>query len=360
MLVVLFMLINRARDPEVWRWLASDQGDDVTPPAAAPQVAGKAPAQSKEAGQEPAAPSESEPPSQPAEEPLVATGPTDQDPEEIEYMKEAFQAVVDLSLENTKVEMVAYQRLVEWSLHQPFELMNRRAQRNVLATQLFNAPDDYRGKLIRLNLLVIRVLKWDLKIYDEDATGKDAKPAKTIPVYEAWGTTPDSGAHPYNVILVDLPPGMPIGDSLHNRVRFVGYFFKVQKYYDGLHRVNRAPVLIGRADWQAPPTPGFQKTDWYITYGFLGGMVLIAVVSLTLVFFRRRRRAADTLLVGSRSAAMRVEDWIDGTGSSESGEDNEADARHDVILGEPKTNGDKNGKGKGFLRGLDVDHPPGE
>lgn len=361
MLIVLGLLIRRASDPEGWRWLVSDRGDDA--PAAAFQDAEEAPVESakKPADQQPAAePRAGEPGGQPAEKPLIATGPTDQDPEESEYMKEAFQAVTDSTLENTKVEMAAYHRLVQWSLNQPFELMNRRAQRNVLATQLFNAPDEYRGKLIRLNLLLIRVLKWDLKIYDEGVTGKDAKPSKIVPVYEAWGTTSDSGAHPYNVILVDLPPGMPTGNSVHNRVHFVGYFFKVQKYYDGLHRVNRTPVLIGRADWQAPPTPGFQKTDWYISYGFVGGVLVIAVVSLVVVFLSRRRRKNKMVITGSRSAAMAVEDWIDKAGGGEPDEDQEGDSRHDVLLGEPKTNGEGSGNGKGFLRGLDVDHPPGE
>ncbi len=360
MLVVLFMLINRASDPEVWRWLADDRGDDASPAAPLTPPEGKPAAPPEQAGEKTSPPNRGQVASQPPAQPLVATGPTDEDPEEADYMKEAFQAVTDSTLENSSVEMAAYQHLVQWSLNQPYELMNRRARRDVLYTQLLNAPDEYRGELIRLNLVVIRILKWDLKIYEDDGqTKKDAKPAKILPVYEAWGTTPDSGAHPYNVILVDLPPGMPTGTALYERVRFVGYFFKVQKYYDGLHRVNRSPVLIGRVAWQAPPTPGFQKTDWYITYGFGAAVIVIVVISLAFVLFGQKRRRLGMTLSGSRPARMSVEEWIDHAEQGHLGDEDDADSEHITMLEEPKGPGQKN-DGKGLPHGLDADHPPGE
>ena len=361
MLLVLFLLINRARDPNVWRWLASNAGGDENPPAAddspLPRAGEQRPSSDSplpQAGEGTKGTSIAPP------KPLVATGPTDQDGDEAEYMKEAFQAVTDLTLENSDVEMPAYERLVQWSLNQPFELMNRRAQRNVLYTQLVNGPDEFRGKLIRLNLLVRRAVKWDLKVYeDAGQPKKGAKPSKIIPLYEVWASTPDSGDHLYDILLVDLPKGMPTGDSIEVRVEFVGYFFKVQKYYDGLHRVNRSPVLIGRANWQVPAAPGFQRADRYITWAFSAAMVLIIGLSLAFMLLGRRRRRSRIAVSGSGPAARSVEEWFDRAEDGRLGEGSAADPEHDATLGEPKSNGQTGGNGKAFPRGLDADDSPG-
>lgn len=300
LLAVIVMLMYVARDPRTWAWLGSDSG--ASPARNALALAPPSPAA----------------PLPQAEDTRLATpaplGPTDLDSDEADFMREALEAVTDLTLENSKEEMVAYERMVRWSLNQPFDLMDRRAQRDVLFTQLVNAPDDYRGKLLAVDLDVKRVLRWELKVYEgRQAAGKGALPDHVLPVYEAWGITRDSKAWPYLVVMVDLPPDMPLGDGIDERVRFAGYFFKVQKYYDGLHRASRAPVLIGRADWHPRPAPGpaLETSDWYWTYGLVGGVVLLVGISLLTAMRRRRGRRARAVSRGpALSGDMPIDQWI--------------------------------------------------
>jgi len=336
LLVVLVMLIVWARDPETWRWLARDEVRDA--PGAAPAAQAAA-----DSAQAPA-----------------ATGPTDEDPEEADFVKEAFEAVTDLTTNIDEVEMPAYQRLVQWSLNQPFELMDRRARPNVLFAQLINAPAEFRGKLVRLNLTLNRVLPWDLPIYETPTLDKKkAKPEKVLRVYEACGFSADSGAHLYTLLLVSLPEGMPTGDKLSARVRFAGYFFKVQRYLDGLNRPGRTAVLIGRIEREPPSTPPLQPIDWYVAFG-LGGMVLAVIVAAVVgtIWGWRHRTTRQTLPTSSGSGTS-IEEWFDRASKGELSEGNTLPIDRESVMGDARSNGQSRPEGPAFPRGLDTDRPVG-
>ena len=86
MLALVAMLVVRMGEPELWRWMAGDNGRSAT-----------------------AAVDES---SRPIPE---ATGPTDQDPDQTAIAREEFQVLTDGALKLQQPEMEPYYRLVAWS-----------------------------------------------------------------------------------------------------------------------------------------------------------------------------------------------------------------------------------------------------
>ena len=172
MLAVLWMMITRASDPGVWRWLASDPDggkktappdDDepvvaVAPPekqpeakAAGADAARSEPAESKTSDVMPAEPGPAEngklavPPVEPAVAASTAQdfeklvpGPTDQDEEEWEAAKEEFQAITDRE-SLAAIDMPLYWRLVKWARAQTFDQLRQRAK-TVSYVQLWDDP----------------------------------------------------------------------------------------------------------------------------------------------------------------------------------------------------------------------------
>ncbi len=167
MLVVLCMLIARAKDPSVWRWLAP--GKAAEPQAAAP------------------APKVPEP-----------TGPTDEDPEQADAAREEFQAVTDGTLGLGPEEMEAYNRLVFWVKNQSFARLWQRARKGLWYTDLYDAPGKHRGELVAL----------DVEIGRAQSVGKSRD---GIPLYEVWGATEESRGRLYDLIVVGYPKEMPVG-----------------------------------------------------------------------------------------------------------------------------------------------------
>jgi hypothetical protein len=220
-LCVMGMMYYRAKDPDTWRWLASDDRKEQ------PATSTDSPPSSVESVQ--AAES-------------VIEGPNDTDADQQETFRELAQALTD-NESLTAEEMFAYWQLVDWSRATPFDELWKRADKSVLFAQLFGEPADHRGELIAFNLHVKRVLQ-----HRPSPTGED-RPT----VFEAWGATDDSKTFPYCLVFADKPPQMPLGDDLTEESRFAGYFLKNMKYVDKLGKTRIAPLLIGRLRWQENP-----------------------------------------------------------------------------------------------------------
>src|SRR5207245_747442 len=103
------------------------------------------------------------------------------------------------------------------------------------------SPASLRGKLIHLDLHVHRILSYD-------AEPGNAAGIKTV--YEFVGNTDQSQAWLYFAVSGELPPGLPTGLSVDERVSFYGYFFKLQGYHEGGAKPNArplfGPLLVGR------------------------------------------------------------------------------------------------------------------
>ena len=342
MLGLIVLLMIRFRDPGMWRWLAPDEAADkaaqeaaaVSAPSAAqaePARAGPAPPEAKpphDAGT--AAPAQSSSPAvQPtgplakAETPsakptLEPAGPTDQDPEEWEAFEEERQALEDFTFFMQREEMEAYDRLVRWSVRQPFELLWRRAHeegRPVVFNDFVQDRNKLRGKLVYLDLHLRRVLKMPEKTRDG------------FQLYEAWGFTHQSGGWLYSMVLVDLPPGLREGD-LQEHVRAVGYFLKLISYQSALSKPGDrplyAPVIIGRVMPVQSPAPVPSETEWLAAspVGRVLAVVAFVCIAAAMALWRfrdlagrRRPRAAGTIRpIGSSPRSeppITVEEWLD-------------------------------------------------
>lgn len=282
MLAILVMLYGWMRDAKTWLWLAKEDG---------------------KASAEQAGPPKSPPP--PASLP-PATGPTDEDPDQAEEADQEFQVVVDGSLTLQREEMEPYDRLVEWVKNQSFARLALRAQKGVWYTDLYDAPDRYRGQVVALNLEIRRA-----KCVGENRYG--------VTLTEAWGLTDESRGRLYDVIVVDYPEGMPVGYSIYAKAKFVGYFLKLQGYESGGAKpgqaLDKAPLLIGRLEWEptvvvAPPVDTTQEWIWGLGALALAGMVLL-VRYIYIKWFRSNPAPRSMISNAASGEVIPIDAWLE-------------------------------------------------
>src|SRR5262245_50899648 len=153
MLVIVFMIMNRAQDPRTWHWLTNEYADptqqeqidnnnDPAVKGGADRGVSGQPEPGQNQGEENAEQETSRP-----------TGPTDLDPEELDAAQEEFQAVSDRQ-PLLPEETPSYRRLLDWVKHQSGDLLRRRSQQNVFFTDFAEIPDKRRGRLVHLRLHV--------------------------------------------------------------------------------------------------------------------------------------------------------------------------------------------------------------
>lgn len=281
MLIVVGMLMMRSSDPRNWVWLtgepASDKGLSTAPARPDQPMPGK-----------------------------VTPGPTDFDPEEREAAREQFQAITDRTLELSREEMPAYWRLFSWTEHQSIEELKQRADRSAVLNQFIQTPDQQRGKLFALDLNVRRVLSYDAP----------ANSAGITKVYEIWGWTTESKAWLYVVLTANLPPGMPTGADVNERVTFAGYFFKVQGYHAAgsgpKDKPLSAPLLIGRVAWKPNPVVASanQGNDWI--QGTILFLLVIGAIGLVIWSFfpKSAGKRTSTRNSGQHTSQAEIHDWL--------------------------------------------------
>ena len=248
-ILVLWMLYNRLNDPATWRAFADDKE-----PASAQLPTGI-----------------------PSAQETIIPGPNDLDEVEVASIQELFELVTDKSPLKSR-EMDAYWRLMDWSRTQSFAELEKRAIKDIAFTQLWEQPEIYRGKPIRLRLHALRVLEYPAP-KDQPTFEK---------VYEAWGGTSESRTLLYSVVFPDLPSGLPVGPEIRAEIEFVGYFLKLLSYkgYDQktgvpLMATRAAPLLVGRAKFiSSPPLPPPPKSDPWISPLAIGGAILLIGMSV--------------------------------------------------------------------------------
>lgn len=316
-LCVLGLSFARFRDAQMWRWLFStafaSQGGEVDETARQAQIDAQkkqlggntrsqpanteAPQQVTTSGAEPSQTGGVKP-SLPA--PVVKR--SELMPEEAEILKQELELVEDkVPLE--AMEMGAYWRLISWAKSQTPEEMDQRARRDIQFTHLWERPSRYRGQLVRLNMRLVRSLRYEA---EKNRHGVEW-------LYEGWGTTTDSGSNPYVVVFTDWPQGMPLGEGLEEDVTVEGYFLKLFPYNarDGKGRL--APLLIGRLNWHRAQVDQSQNSTNLIWTGLVI-VCGVVVVGLGIWVFR-------FVFGGPKLAALapvaadtdKVDDWLSGT-----------------------------------------------
>lgn len=273
MLAVMAMLIYRARDPGMWKWIAPGAGEEKA--EAEPDV-------SLYADTPPAA------------------GPTDLDREELDAAREAFQAITDKSALG-KEEMAAYWRLMGWSVHQSIPELRKRAETEVRFRQFFQDTSELRGKLVQIPVHVRRALRVE---------NVAENPLDLKNVYEVFGWTTDSQPYWYWLIVPELPPGMPQGDDLYEEATFVGYFLKLLSYEDRQGKVTAAPLLIGRLVWHpSAENPLARQDEWQWTWYLAGALAVLFALRWGLFAWGRRPRAAEP--IAEPHDEKNVDTWLD-------------------------------------------------
>jgi hypothetical protein len=284
LLGVVGLLMVNARNPACWRWLAEK------PPAAQPVEKARPPA--------------AKTPATSAGGP-VTPGPTDEDPEQRVDSAEEFAAVTDGTIGIQPEEMLAYWRLLLWTEHQSLDALQRRARGNVFFTELMQFPERFRGRLVTVDLNVRRVLAYDL----EDT------PLGKLRLYELWGFTEESKAWLYVAVTAHLPEGMPVGPDVYERVRLTGYFFKLQGYLEAGAKPRapplRAPLLVGRLTWFAPPKIAQPAPQYDLWTGVLVGCACLVLAVLVGQQVWSRRRAARREAARRAEASLAVRTWLE-------------------------------------------------
>jgi hypothetical protein len=210
-------------------------------------------------------------PAAPADAPLP---PADPSP--------AFESVTDKTTIQLR-DMAAYAELLERARGTSPAALSAQSRRDVVFPQLLERPDRYRGLPIHLQGTVRRIVV-------QDDISPELSPKGRL--YEAWIFTPDSQRFPYVLIFEDLPPGLSVGDQVHELVAFDGYFLKLLAYQAAdIHRF--APMLIGRMTGNPPAAssrPG--GTSRSPVAWMMGPLFLLMLYGLVRWGFRLRRALA--------------------------------------------------------------------
>jgi hypothetical protein len=151
-------------------------------------------------------------------------------------------------------------------------------------------------------------------------------------VFEAWGATDDSKTFPYCLVFPEKPSQMPLGDDLTEEARFAGYFLKNMKYTDKLGKMRRAPLLIGRIQWQENPgRKAYEAARTNAPWEFwvvIGGFAAFVVLK----WYLRPKPAAVATQTATTPSEEELSGWLDAAESGGS----------DPEPPKPSTNGHSN------------------
>jgi hypothetical protein len=210
-------------------------------------------------------------------------------------------------------------------------------------------PQEFRqpGKLYNFVVHLRMALKFDTKLQIRNQDD----PHDPVALYELWGTTDESPSRLSYFLVYDPPAGLPLGKEVHEDVRFVGYFFRVQGYEPAGAGLNTplqlAPSFIGRIAWQ-PRAPGgivsAAELPWL--YILVGGAALILALWLGYLLLNRGSRNVAYLATDlPPPPELQIENWLDRVeaGQPPDGDSNGHVAPDDAEYDAPHQNGHSNG-----------------
>ena len=339
MLVILGLVIVRARDPNTWRWFSRENdGTQVitasgksigSPPLAEEPAFGKpesphgkssAPGTAAVTGEKPTTGDEN---GEIASEPtgLEPTGPTDLDQSEQDDIKDPISIVTDGDLEILKEENVALYQILSWVDHQSAELLQKRANKVVLYSDFRMTPERMRLQLVELNLSVRQIVPYALP--PKNGLTKPMTTYEGHPIYRVCGFTQEGSTNLYMGIVTDLPKGMPIGTSIDVNAKLVGYFFKLQGYFSAVQQLEaeqtrkkakplKAPLILGRLIWVPSPSMAAEAPPVWLLAS-IGGAVVAVIVGWTIMAMAPRGGAArcrrPQVLAARRSTLIHPPRW---------------------------------------------------
>lgn len=221
--------------------------------------------------------------------------------DEWEAARAEFDGIADSTLQCRPEEMPAYWRLIKWSLQQPDFESPRSSFSTVSYNELVNQPGVFRGRPVQLDLHIRRIAEY-------------AAPANSLGIerlYEVWGWSEDSRGSLFVAVTPELPPGMAVGESVTERARISGYFYKIQGYVTAgstpQSSLTTAPLIIGRISQGRLPVAAFANWNdfWFGAAGlFLAGSFLWLLSQKPIFRNRLRERLAP-------HATAKLVRWLD-------------------------------------------------
>lgn len=115
----------------------------------------------------------------------------------------------------------------------------RSPRRDVLIANLLKEPATYRGELLHVEGVLVRLLAWE----NQSLRNPHGLPA----YYEGWIFPDEQPDHPLVVLFTGLPEGLEPGDHLRENVSIDAYFLKLEVYKGREGQRITAPKLIGGA-----------------------------------------------------------------------------------------------------------------
>jgi hypothetical protein len=141
---------------------------------------------------------------------------------------------------------------------------------------LFQNPDEYRGRPVSLRGVLRKLTKFDP---GENSFGIEE-------AYEGWLYTDDGQSNPAVVIFTSKPQGLPVGGDLTEEVRLTGYFLKMYGY-EAQDLPRKAPLLIaGEVEWRPSPKSWVAQSLSLETYL----LATLVAVALGYVIWQANRR----------------------------------------------------------------------
>jgi len=267
-LFILGMIYTQMRQASNWAWLArSAQAQDSAP--AASRSAAEEPARGAADKTGPVA-GQTAPPAASWE--TIRKGPTDKEERDQRPVKDSLEVVTDKTAIQD-ADMPAYWNMMRWTLAQSSRELVERAKLNVTMGDLWAAPRDHRGEIVRIALHIRQIKKFD-------AVGENSAGLKTG--YELWGWSDESMSLPFVVVVPELPPGMEAGASVVEEGVFAGYFLKWLWYQPGVGKARSAPMLIGRVTSQPKKVMQTASLTSDPLFGWAIGGVAILVFGILL------------------------------------------------------------------------------
>lgn len=208
------------------------------------------------------------------------------EPAEQEQFRRESDAIVDNATSILGIELPAYWRVVRWVQMQSLNDLRGGGFPHVSFHDLAQHPGKHRGKPIQVELLVRRVLSYELN--------DPADASRSHRLYELWGWPTASDGWLYVVVSPELPQGFPIGKEVEVSTTVYGYFFKLQGYQPADAKPNAkplmAPLLIGRVTPVARiPAASSSQEALSVIILAVGSAALVVVIIGWIVNGRRRR-----------------------------------------------------------------------
>ena len=169
---------------------------------------------------------------------------------------------------------------------------------------LFNEPATQRGRFLVLKGEALRAIK--VRVDDPDIV----KRFGIDHYYEIEMVTPDSQNNPVVCCVAEVPPNMPLGNSIHESVRVTGFFLKSWAFDTRKSRAEAdpgspralqvAPLIIGkRVELLLQPRVGTPTQSITLAAALA---IVIAICGAAMWMMRRSDRRAQARLAAQRDA----------------------------------------------------------